>query len=282
MKHYLILLAALLAVVCLCGCETTEAKTQPNIEATDIASEIVPNDYLEDQTVDQIMTTLCGEYKTATTTGSDGYIYVTFVGRAKEGFSVGKGSEVKLRFQCILFDDGTYSSKLKEATYGLEATDEEEAYKLYNLMCMEISGESPAVTDERDDTPAIENPSRTDDPVNIDDEVNYGELVGICDEEDNYYSVEELDEIGGNIYLYPDETCSLYIITDTSKYEMSGVYDVSEYYAQGIGYIASLSGTVKYADGTSSSISGNYNVSADKWGGISLDFDDWNCALFFE
>ena len=44
MKDYLILLAALLAVVFLCGCETAEAKTQPKIEATDIASEIVPND----------------------------------------------------------------------------------------------------------------------------------------------------------------------------------------------------------------------------------------------
>lgn len=202
MKCWKIILVATIFLFSLTSCGTTAATIDPAA----IANECIENDYLKEMTVDEIMTTLCGEYKTATVEGTDGYWYITFAGSALEGFSVDKGSPVTLRVQCTIFDDASIDCKLVEATYGDDtATDSVSASAVYNRMCMDISGER--VEEKRaENTPGNAT-------SNIETEA-VPDTENVIQENEYYY----LGSLGADMYYYG------YTITENGEYVKDEVF----------------------------------------------------------
>lgn len=202
MKCWKIILVVIIFLVSLTSCGTTAATIDPAA----IANECIENDYLKEMTVDEIMTTLCGEYKTATVEGTDGYWYVTFAGSALEGFSVDKGSPVTLRVQCTIFDDASIDCKLVEATYGDDtAADSASALIVYNHLCMDISGEQ--VENESDENLLKDTES------NIETEA-ISDTENVIQENEYYY----LGSLGADLYYYG------YTITENGEYVKDEVF----------------------------------------------------------
>lgn len=292
MKRLLIVLVSAVMLLGMTACGNPTAALDP----ADIANECISNDYTE-KTVGEIMTALCGKYKTASKEGGDGYTYVTFAGNAIEDLYAEAESMVELRFRCTIFDDESFSCELVKATYDSESADNTEgAAELYNRMCMDVSEEQE--TEDAEETveesaPAPESvpaPSEENSSSASESETEgfhaYGELSGIYWMDGTYQDGSELWEVGGNITFNVDGSCELQLYTDATEYLLRGSYTESEYFAQAIEYTVDLRGSVTdtVLETFERSISGRYVATISKFGEITLFFTDpdWECELVFE